>query len=76
MCIALLKNELSSKKHIENRLITCILDLIRDERQNEVDHLNELRELVRMTIELEIYKENCEPAFLEATKSYYKEKSD
>jgi len=76
MCIALLKNELSSKKDIENRLINCILDLIRDERQNEVDHRQDLRELVRMTIELDLYKENCEPVFLEATKSYYKEQSD
>ena len=29
-----------------------------------------------MTIELDLYKENCEPVFIEATKAYYKEQSD
>ena len=41
-----------------------------------MDHRQELRELVRMTIELELYKDNLESEFLSATQSYYKEQSD
>ncbi len=76
LCISILKDELTSKQHIENSLVTCIINLIQSERDQEMDHRNYLKELVRMTIDLDLYKNNLEPAFLETTRAFYQEKSN
>jgi hypothetical protein len=49
--------------------------LIYEERESESDHHEDLKSLVSMTIDLDLYRNGLEPVFIEATSNFYQEKS-
>ena len=67
------KDELLKRELLYERLIRGILNLIYEERVNEIDHMLLLKRMILMLEKLEIYNHRFYKEFIITTDNYYKE---